>query len=128
MTEFGNQLILLAAGGTLGTVSRYLVYQLADKYLNQHLPWGTLLVNLAGSFVIGIIWGMAEKTAMTPAVKFFLIIGFLGSFTTFSSFAYDSFFLIHQGFFKLMIFNLILNNVLGLLFCAVGFYSIKLFI
>ena len=125
MRDFGSQIILLAAGGSLGTILRYLSYQFADKYLNQHLPWGTLLVNLIGSFIIGLAWGMLDKTAISPAVRLFLIIGILGSFTTFSSFAYDSFFLLNQGQFKMMLVNILLNNVLGLLLCGLGYYGIK---
>jgi CrcB protein len=127
MPEFGSQLILLAAGGSLGTVLRYLTYQFADKYLNQHLPWGTLLVNLIGSFIIGLVWGVMEKSALAPAWRFFLIIGVLGSFTTFSAFVYDSFYLFNQGQFKMLLINLLLNNGLGLLLCGLGFYGIKLF-
>jgi CrcB protein len=116
----------LAAGGSLGTILRYLIYQFADKYLNQHLPWGTLLVNLFGSFIIGFVWGLLEKTAVSPAVRLLLIIGILGSFTTFSSFVYDSFYLLNQGQFKMMLVNILLNNVLGLLLCGLGYYGIKI--
>lgn len=128
MSDFGSKILLLAAGGSLGTILRYLVYQFADKYLNPHIPWGTLLVNLIGSFLIGLAWGSMEKLALTPALRFFLIIGVLGSFTTFSAFAYDSFYLFNQGQVRWMLINLLLNNVLGLLLCGIGFYVIKLFI
>ncbi|MBU1369365.1 MAG: CrcB family protein [Bacteroidetes bacterium] len=128
MQQLGNQLILLAAGGSIGTILRFFVYQLADKFLNKHLPWGTLLVNLAGSLAIGFLWGFLDRSAVTPAIRLFLFIGILGSFTTFSTFAFDSFYLMHQGEFKLLIFNLLLNNVLGILFCGGAYYLVKFLI
>jgi CrcB protein len=122
MQNLGSQLLLLAAGGSIGTILRFLVYQLADKYLNKHLPWGTLLVNLFGSLAIGLLWGYLDRSAVSPAVRLFIFVGLLGSFTTFSAFAYDSFYLLNQQAFKLFFINLMLNNVLGILLCGGGYY------
>ncbi len=128
MQNLGSQLLLLAAGGSVGTILRFFVYQTADKFLNKHLPWGgTLLVNLFGSLAIGLLWGgYLDRSAVSPAVRLFIFVGgLLGSFTTFSTFAYDSFYLLNQQAFKLFFINLLLNNVLGILLCGGGYYLIR---
>ena len=125
MQNLGSQLLLLAAGGSIGTILRFLVYQTADKFLNKHLPWGTLLVNLFGSLAIGPLWGYLDKSSVSPAIRLFIFVGLLGSFTTFSTFAYDSFYLLNQQAFKLFFINLLLNNILGILLCGGGYYLIK---
>lgn len=118
-------ILLLIAGGSLGTILRYVVYLLADKYLNHLLPWGTLIVNLSGSLLIGIAWGALEKTNVPPAVRLFFFIGILGSYTTFSTFAFDSMNLAHSGAYKTMIVNILLNNIGGIMLCMGGFYLIR---
>ncbi|MDY0075898.1 MAG: CrcB family protein [Bacteroidales bacterium] len=125
MQNLGSQLLLLAAGGSIGTILRFFVYQTADKYLNKHLPWGTLLVNLFGSLAIGLLWGYLDRSSVSPAIRLFIFVGLLGSFTTFSAFAYDSFYLLNQQAFKLFFINLLLNNILGILLCGGGYYLIK---
>jgi len=125
MQNLGSQLLLLAAGGSIGTILRFFVYQTADKYLNKHLPWGTLLVNLFGSLAIGLLWGYLDRSSVSPAIRLFIFVGLLGSFTTFSAFAYDSFYLLNQQAFKLFFINLLLNNILGILLCGGGYYHIK---
>jgi CrcB protein len=125
MQNLGSQLLLLAAGGSVGTILRFFVYQTADKFLNKHLPWGTLLVNLFGSLAIGLLWGYLDRSAVSPAIRLFIFVGLLGSFTTFSTFAYDSFYLLNQQAFKLFFINLLLNNVLGILLCGGGYYLIR---
>ncbi len=118
-------LLILIVGGAIGTIMRFLIFQLADKYLNQTLPWGTLLVNLIGSFLIGLLWSSFEKASIVPAVRMFLFIGVLGSFTTFSTFAFDNLNLAQEGAFRLMTINILLNNVLGIGLCFFGYYLIK---
>lgn len=125
MQNLGSQLLLLAAGGSIGTILRFFVYQTADKFLNKHLPWGTLLVNLFGSLAIGLLWGYLDRSAVSPAIRLFIFVGLLGSFTTFSTFAYDSFYLLNQQAFRLFFINLLLNNVLGILLCGGGYYLIR---
>lgn len=121
-----HHLFLLILGGAIGTIARYLVFVLIDKQIGHAFPWGTLIVNLTGSFVIGLLWGLFEKINITPAMRLFIFIGILGSFTTFSTFAFDNFNLIHQGAVKMMLLNVLLNNVGGIGLCFAGFYLIKL--
>ena len=97
-------MLIAGAGGFIGTCLRYLVGKLAHYMFTSPFPWGTFAVNIIGSFVIGIFFGMAEKTHLISAnMKVFLITGFCGGFTTFSSFADDMFLLMqnkHWGYFS----------------------------
>jgi len=84
-------LIIVGSGGFIGTALRYLVQVNVEKFLASSFPLGTFLVNVAGSFVIGIIYALAEKgNLMNPEWRIFLAIGICGGFTTFSTFAMDN--------------------------------------
>jgi fluoride exporter len=123
-----HHFFLLIIGGAIGTTARYVVYIIADKQIGHAFPWGTLVVNLTGSLVIGLLWGLFEKINITPAMRLFLFIGILGSFTTFSTFAFDNFNLLHQGALKIMLLNILLNNVGGIGLCLAGFYLAKIIV
>ena len=78
-------MLIAGAGGFIGTCLRYLVGKLAHYVFSSPFPWGTFAVNIIGSFVIGIFFGMAEKAHLISAnMNVFLITGFCGGFTTFS--------------------------------------------
>lgn len=117
-----HQLVLLSIGGATGTLLRFAVYQWADQTLNKVLPWGTLIVNLTGSFVIGLVWGLFEKTGVPLAYRLFVFIGLLGSFTTFSTFAFDSYNLLHQNELRMLALNLLLQNAGGIVLCFTGIH------
>jgi fluoride exporter len=119
-------ILLLITGGAIGTLLRYGIYRLADSHLNQGFPWGTLIVNLIGSFMIGVLWSYFDRTTIPPAARLFLFVGILGSFTTFSAFAFDSLNLFQEGAFKTMLLSIFLNNVLGIGLCFAGYYGVKL--
>jgi CrcB protein len=83
-------ILAIALGGALGSVLRYGTYLGAGKMLGMNFPWGTLIVNIAGSFLIGALTGMfASVWQPSEEMKLFLITGFLGGFTTFSAFSLD---------------------------------------
>jgi CrcB protein len=113
---------LLIIGGAIGTSSRFGIFLIADKWFSRSFPAGTLIVNLLGSFLIGLLWGYLEKISAPPALRVFLLVGILGSFTTFSTFAFDSFNLLHQYGFGMFILNLLANNVGGILLCMLGLH------
>lgn len=94
-----HKMIWLAAGGTLGTLARYgltgLVQRLGGQFLGQTFgspfPWGTLAVNVLGCFLFGLFWSMTEHgLRMDNHLRLALFTGFLGAFTTFSTYAFDS--------------------------------------
>ena len=85
-----NLLLAVAAGGALGSVARYLVGIGAGKWLGTGFPWGTLIVNVSGSFLIGVLAeAFAWKWDAGLATRAFLIVGICGGFTTFSTFSLD---------------------------------------
>ncbi len=116
-----TKILLLAAGGAIGTVLRYSLSGVTYKFFNGVFPWGTLAVNLTGSFIIGILWGLFEIETLSSNVRNFVFIGILGGFTTFSTFALESFSLFRDGEVKLAITNLLASNVLGILLVFAGF-------
>lgn len=81
-----RNLLLVALGGAVGSVGRYLV----SKWLEGGFPWGTLTVNIVGSLLIGLLTGLVAKGTLTPEMKLLLVTGFCGGFTTFSTFANES--------------------------------------
>ena len=85
-----QQVLAVAAGGALGAVARYLVYAMTAHYLGPHFPYGTLIVNIVGSFAMGILTeGMALAWTISLQARLFLVVGILGAFTTFSTFSLD---------------------------------------
>lgn len=91
--------LLIALGGALGTIARYLVGLWAAP-ISQALPWGTVIINGAGSFLIGFVGTLTLAGGRYPlpeTVRLFLMVGFCGGFTTFSSFSLQSFDLIRSG-------------------------------
>lgn len=85
-------ILLVGTGGFVGSISRYLVSQLMQKTFETTFPLGTMVVNIVGSFLIGIIYALSERSEILSAEwRIFLAVGFCGGFTTFSSFAYENF-------------------------------------
>ena len=89
---------LVAAGGAIGSVFRYLVGLLSGRLAGTAFPWGTLAVNVAGSFLIGFLVELvARRLNASTEVRLFLVTGVLGGFTTFSSFTLDAAELFERG-------------------------------
>ena len=92
-------MVAVASGGAIGSVLRYLATMAMTQRWGPGFPYGTLFVNLTGSLVIGVIAELLQTRAIdaSPAVRLFLIVGVLGGYTTFSSFAYDNLILLQDG-------------------------------
>lgn len=119
------KILYLVAGGAIGTLSRYYVSGLAQKYMGSGFPWGTLVVNITGAFIIGFIWGLFETIEIRSGFRVFVFIGILGGFTTFSSYALESMNLYKQGEIKMAVFNILANNVLAIILVFVGFMAAR---
>jgi len=108
--------IAVATGGALGSMARHGVNLLFAHVLERAVPYATGAVNLAGSFVIGLLAALIAtgRLQMTPEVRTFVFVGILGGFTTFSSFMLDTFTLGHGGEHALAFWNVALQTGLGL--------------
>jgi CrcB protein len=114
---------MVGSGGFIGAISRYglnsLVYR---KFSVMGFPWGTLLVNLIGCFVIGALIGLLEsREIFGPGFRRFMLIGLIGSFTTYSTFGYETFVLIKGAEYFRATANIGLHVVLGLALVFVGY-------
>lgn len=122
------KLLFLMTGGALGTLARYLASGLAHRLTGSLFPVGTLLVNAAGSLLIGIAWALWEQSSVPSYIRLFVLVGFFGGFTTFSSFSLETMNLIRDNEIKLALFNILANNILGILMVFGGFFLTRLLI
>ncbi|HKZ36311.1 MAG TPA: fluoride efflux transporter CrcB [Chryseolinea sp.] len=84
-------ILFVGLGGLLGGIARFITASYVNKLISSAFPYGTLVVNLSGCFIIGIIYGLSERFHwLTPEWRFFLATGFCGGYTTFSAFAYEN--------------------------------------
>ena len=121
------KLIMILAGGGLGALARYTLGSQIDKNLNLSFPVGIFFVNLLGCFLIGLIVSIFEnKLIFSENLKIFLIIGFLGSLTTFSTFAFDNYNFMTQKNILLLFANIFLTNTFGLLMVLIGMKTVKI--
>jgi fluoride exporter len=115
--------LIIGFGGFIGTVCRYLVVSLFDK---SSFPYGTVVVNLAGCFLIGLVSGyFSQKMGDQTQLFFFLTIGCLGGFTTFSAIAMDSQVFIQNGEFIRMLAYIAFQTLLGIALCMIGYNLFK---
>ncbi|PNQ73371.1 fluoride efflux transporter CrcB [Hanstruepera neustonica] len=120
-----KNLLLVFLGGGVGSVLRYVI----GKFLNSHesgIPYGTFAANILGSFLIGIILGLAAKNdTLNSNQTLFLATGFCGGFTTFSTFAYENHILLKSGDFTSFAIYTIASFILGFLAVFFGMYVVK---
>ena len=100
-----SKVLILMAGGGIGTLLRYGMAGLVHRFSSGAFPTGTLAVNLIGSFIIGCAWAFFERSLMSPNIRLFFMVGLLGGFTTFSTFALENFNLIRDGSLKFFLIN-----------------------
>ncbi len=110
-----KHLFVLACAGALGTLSRYGLSGLAHRLFGAGFPWGTALVNLLGCLLFGMIWTLIESRSLLPAaLRPYLLTGFMGALTTFSTWIFESSQLLNSGRFLLLAVNLVAQVLLGL--------------
>jgi CrcB protein len=119
-----KNLLIIGSGGFLGSIARYLVSQMNLSVSFHSIPVGTLTVNIAGSFIIGFLTGIAEKSMiLTPEWRLFLMAGMCGGFTTFSAFANENLMLIHNGQALTVLLYTGLSIFLGFLAVYLGYVT-----
>ncbi len=119
----GTRYLLVALGGAAGSMARYWVGGLAPRLFGEAFPYGTLVVNLVGSFLISLVMGVALNSTLVPVnLRVFLTTGIIGGFTTYSAFNYETLALLQQrlwltGGLNLLVtfFGCLLAGALGLL-------------
>jgi len=116
-----REVLIVSLGAIVGANSRYLLSRYAAKLMGPVFPYGTLIINLSGSFIVGffIVW-TSERVFIDPRWRLLVVVGFCGSFTTFSSYAYESMAYFEQGQWLLMWSNILSNNLLCLLAVLAG--------
>ena len=117
--------LYVALGGAIGSVLRYAVSGLDFKLSNGIFPTSTLIVNLFGSLVIGILWGMFERFEFSPMLRVFLFVGILGGFTTFSSFSLENLNLLRDGEVKTAVIYILITNISGIGLAFGGYFAAR---
>jgi CrcB protein len=119
-----ERLLLVAAGGALGSALRYLVATAALGWLGPAFPWGTLFVNLTGSFLIGLVQALAfEGLVLGEDTRLFLTSGVLGGLTTYSAFSYESVRLMESGASGSAWLNIVGTTAACLALCFLGLWA-----
>ncbi len=123
-----KSIILVAIGGSLGSVLRFLISVLMQKYWNHLFPLATFSVNVIGCFIIGLLIGIFDKNLFSDeSLKWLLVTGFCGGFTTFSAFSIESFNLIQQNQIQQAIIYILSSIILGILSVWGGLFASKIF-
>jgi CrcB protein len=110
-----REYLWVSLGGIFGACSRYFLSRFTAKILGTGFPWGTLFINISGSFVLGLfLIYTTERAFVDPRWRLLIAIGFCGAYTTFSSYAFESMVYFQQGNWALFAGNILANNLLCL--------------
>ena len=120
MTLSASTIFAVGLGGALGAIARAYAVHISNKYIPMELPLGILLVNIIGSFIIGLLFAYFAQVPTNDSTKAFLTTGFLGALTTYSTFAIESYLLFNTSVF-LAISNIVLNVVGTIIAAGSGF-------
>lgn len=124
-----SRFLWICLGGAVGTAARYLISGFALELLGSGFPWGTLAVNLIGSFLIGGIMHVGLTTQiLSPTLRLALTTGVMGGFTTYSAFNYETLSYFHEGARLLALANIAVMLVACLAAGAAGLWAAKLFL
>jgi CrcB protein len=122
-----QKILFVGVGGFVGAVLRYLISGLVYETWGVAFPYGTLVVNVVGAFILGFIVSITnEHLFISPDLKIVLTVGVLGAFTTFSTFCYESMSLIQTGNTLRATLNIFISVLLGLIFVFIGIKTGKL--
>jgi CrcB protein len=111
-----KDMLVISLGAIFGAYARWIISRYLAKAISPWFPYGTLVINVSGSFMVGffMIWA-TERVLIDPRWRLLIVVGFCGAYTTFSSFAYETMALFEQGQWGLMATNFVSNNLLCLL-------------
>ena len=114
------KLFALISGGAVGTLARYYLSGFVNNLMGISFPFGTFIVNMSGSFLIGFLWGVSDYFPFSPNWRNFIFVGCLGGFTTFSTYMLESLNFIKDGNIKTGLLNLVLSTGIGLSLVIIG--------
>jgi CrcB protein len=110
-----TKLAWLAGAGALGTLARYGVGGVIQRAFGGAFPWGTLVVNALGCLLFGLVWALAEeRLVISGETRLILLVGFMGAFTTFSTFAFETGAMLRDAEWSFALANVLSENVLGI--------------
>ncbi len=116
-----RKLLWLAGAGALGTLARYGLAGLVQRLHDGGFPWGTLVVNALGCFLFGIVWTLAEERLVIGGeLRLVVLVGFMGAFTTFSTYAFETSAMLRDAEWMLAAANALSQNVLGIICFFLG--------
>ncbi len=120
-----NNLILVFVGGGIGAILRYFINNISENMFlsnsNYEFPWGTFVVNILGSFLIGFVVGLFDSSILSnEQLKLFIIVGVLGGFTTFSSFSLETVEMLQAGYYIKSILYIAASTFLAIIFTISG--------
>jgi CrcB protein len=114
-------LLFIAVGGAFGAISRYLVQGWVQDLVGGRFPWGTLVDNVSGSFMLGLVFALAmDRAILSPEVRVPLMVGFIGSYTTFSTLMLESWVLAEEGDIARVLVNLAGSILVGMVAVVAG--------
>jgi CrcB protein len=122
-----ERILLVALGGAIGATMRFLTSLVAARWFGAEFPYGTLIVNLAGAFVIGLVQELGTESVVIPdATRIFLTTGMMGGLTTYSTFSYETVRLMEAGAWSQAWINIFVTTVICLCLCFLGIASGRL--
>lgn len=117
-----QQVLYVGLAGLVGTLFRYGLASLVARHAGERFPFGTLAVNVLGCFLAGLLlFLLEERLNFDPTIHAVVMVGFLGGFTTFSSFGLQTFILLREGQVLFALLNMLASNALGLLTVVAGY-------
>ena len=118
--------LFIGCGSFIGGAARYLI-SVAMKTISKGFPWGTLVVNLVGCLVIGLLWGFFSKNSgESSSWALFMTVGICGGFTTFSTFSKEALMMLQAGNFFSLLAYVTISVIAGIALVAAGYYLIRL--
>lgn len=119
--------LIIGIGGFLGSIARFWLGSYIDSKMGSRFPFGTLVINCTGSFVIGfIVTLLAERAHWSPNWRYLIPIGFVGAYTTFSTFEFETFRVVQDGELLLALLNVSVSIIVGFLAVWLGVIAGKL--
>jgi fluoride exporter len=121
--------LLITFGGAIGTLLRYLTAVVAAQWFGNEFPYGTLIANLSGAFIVGLVQQLGTEALMIPDnTRLFLTTGMMGGLTTYSTFSYETVRLMESGAWSQAWINIFVTTVICLSLCFLGIGAGRVFV